>query len=59
MPAFRGPRLDGRVFRGVLVLHYGGQRVRPGTGMIVRGGCVKGQVMKGLWGETKEFLFCK
>lgn len=31
----------------------------PGIGMIVKGGCVKGQVMKGLWGETKEFLFCK
>lgn len=59
MPAFRGPRLDGRLFRGASVLHCGGQCVCPGTGMIVRGGCVKGQVMKGLWGKTKEFLFCK
>lgn len=48
MPAFRGPRLDGRLFRGASVLHCGGQCVCPGTGMIVRGGCVKGQVMKGL-----------
>lgn len=31
----RGPRLDGRLFRGVLVPHYGGQRVEvQETGMM-------------------------